>query len=202
MARGPGQEGEPEAGAAADAADGAEGGVSATEDDDAGAGASDVPVPTTWLPDPAQVWAADITYIPMARGFLHLVAIMDWHSRYVLFWRLSNTLDAGFCVDALEEALRKAKPEICNTDQGSRFTGDGFSGMLEERGISISMDGKGSYNDNLFIEHLWRTVKYEAVYLKTYLDGREAKAALAHYFYFYSNERPHQALGYRTPAAV
>jgi len=151
---------------------------------------------------PNQVWAADITFIPMARGFLYLAAIMDWHSRYVLAWRLSNTLEADFCIEALAETLGKAKPEIFNSDQGSQFTSEEFTGMLESKGISISMDGKGSYNDNLFIERLWRTVKYEEVYLKAYLDGRDAKAALAHYFHFYNNKRSHQALGYRTPAAV
>ena len=151
---------------------------------------------------PNQVWAADITYIPMARGFLYLVAVMDWHSRYVLSWRLSNTLEADFCVEALGESLGTGKPEIFNTDQGSQFTGDGFTGLLEERDIRISMDGKGSYSDNLFIERLWRTVKYEEVYLKAYRDGSEARAALADYFRFYNNQRPHQGLGYRTPAAV
>ncbi len=151
---------------------------------------------------PNQVWAADITYIPMARGFLYLVAIIDWYSRYVLFWRLSNTLDAGFCVEALEEALKKDRPEIFNTDQGAQFTGEAFTGLLEQHGIRISMDGKGSYNDNLFIERLWRTVKYEEVYLKAYQDGREARIGLGKYFCFYNTERPHQALGYRTPAEV
>ena len=151
---------------------------------------------------PNQVWAADITYIPMARGFLYLVVIMDWYSRYVLSWRLSNTLDAGFCVDALEEALRKGRPDICNTDQGAQFTGEAFTGLLEQHRIRISMDGKGSYNDNLFIERLWRTVKYEEVYLKAYQDGRDARASLGDYFRFYNTERPHQALGYQTPAKV
>jgi len=151
---------------------------------------------------PNQVWAADITYIPMARGFLYLVAIIDWHSRYVLSWRLSNTLDADFCVEALEEALRKGTPEIFNTDQGSQFTSEAFTGLLERPGIKVSMDGKGSYNDNLFIERLWRTVKYEEVYLKAYQDGRDAKVGLGSYFRFYNTERPHQALGYRTPAEV
>ena len=154
------------------------------------------------ITQPNQVWAADITYIPMARGFLYLVVIMDWYSRYVLSWRLSNTLDAGFCVDALEEALRKGRPDICNTDQGSQFTGEAFTGLLERHGIRISMDGKGSYNDNLFIERLWRTVKYEEVYLKAYQGGRDARASLGDYFRFYNTERPHQALGYRTPAEV
>ena len=151
---------------------------------------------------PNQVWAADITYIPMTRGFLYLVAIMDWYSRYVLSWRLSNTLDADFCVDALEEALRKGQPDIFNTDQGAQFTGEAFTGLLEQHGVRISMDGKGSYNDNLFIERLWRTVKYEEVYLKAYQDGRDARAEIGNYFRFYNTERPHQALGYRTPAEV
>jgi putative transposase len=151
---------------------------------------------------PNQVWAADITYIPMARGFLYLVAIIDWYSRYVLSWRLSNTLDADFCVEALKEALRKGKPEIFNTDQGAQFTSEAFTGTLEQHGVRISMDGKGSYNDNLFIERLWRTVKYEEVYLKAYQDGREARSSLGQYFHFYNNERPHQALGYKTPAEV
>jgi putative transposase len=149
---------------------------------------------------PNQVWAADITYIPMARGFLYLMAIIDWYTRYVLSWRLSNTLDADFCVEALEEALRKGTPEIFNTDQGSQFTCEAFTGLLERCGIKISMDGKGSYSDNLFIERLWRTVKYEEVYLKAYQDGTDARRSLDSYFHFYNAERPHQALGYRTPA--
>ena len=151
---------------------------------------------------PNQVWATDITYIPMARGFLYLVAIIDWYSRYVLAWRLSNTLDADFCVDALEEALSKGKPEIFNTDQGSQFTGEAFTGLLKQHGVRISMDGKGRYRDNIFVERLWRTVKYEEVYLKAYSAGREAKAGLDAYFRFYNAQRPHQALGYRTPAEV
>ncbi len=151
---------------------------------------------------PNQVWAADITYIPMARGFLYLVAIIDWYSRYVLSWRLSNTMDAGFCAEALEEALRKGRPDIFNTDQGAQFTGEAFTGLLQQHGVRISMDGKGRYSDNLFIERLWRTVKYEEVYLKAYQDGRDAKAGISNYFRFYNTERPHQALGYRTPAEV
>ena len=151
---------------------------------------------------PNQVWAADITYIPMAHGFLYLVAIIDWYSRYVLSWRLSNTLDADFCIEALEEALTKGKPDIFNTDQGSQFTSEAFTGLLQQHGVRISMDGKGSYNDNLFIERLWRSVKYEEVYLKAYQDGREARIGLGNYFRFYNTERPHQALGYRTPAEV
>jgi putative transposase len=151
---------------------------------------------------PNQVWAADITYIPMAKGFLYLVAIIDWYSRYVVSWRLSNTIDADFCIEALEEALRKGKPEIFNTDQGSQFTSEEFTGILKKNNIQISMDGKGSYNDNLFIERLWRTVKYEEVYLKAYQNGREARISLGNYFRFYNTERSHQALEYRTPAEV
>ncbi len=151
---------------------------------------------------PNQVWAADITYIPMAEGFLYLVAIMDLHTRYVVAWRLSNTLDADLCVEALEEALSNGKPEVFNTDQGSQFTGEAFTGLLKHHGVRISMDGKGRYADNIFIERLWRTVKYEEVYLKAYSNGREARAGLDAYFSFYNNQRPHQALGYRTPAEV
>jgi putative transposase len=151
---------------------------------------------------PNQVWAADITYIPMKRGFLYLVAIIDWYSRYVLAWRLANTLDTGFCIEALEEALTKGRPDIFNTDQGSQFTSDVFTRILAQHGISISMDGKGSYSDNLFVERLWRTVKYEEVYLRAYQDAREARMSLGSYFCFYNTERPHQALGYRTPAEI
>ena len=120
----------------------------------------------------------------------------------MISWRLSNTLDASFCVEALEEALGKGRPEIFNTDQGSQFTSEAFTSLLESHGVRISMDGKGSYNDNLFIERLWRSVKYEEVYLKAYQDGRDARIGLGNYFRFYNNERPHQALGYRTPAEV
>lgn len=151
---------------------------------------------------PNQVWAADITYIPMSRGFLYMVAIIDWYSRYVIAWRLSNTLEADFCVEALREALKKGKPEVFNTDQGSQFTSEAFTKILEAYDIRISMDGKGSYNDNLFIERLWRTVKYEEVYLKVYRDGRDARHSLDSYFRFYNTERPHQSLGYQTPGEV
>jgi putative transposase len=151
---------------------------------------------------PNQVWAADITYIPMARGFLYLVAIIDWYSRYVLSWRLSNTMDAAFCVEALEEALKKGRPDIFNTDQGTQFTSEAFTGLLHQHGVRVSMDGKGSYNDNLFIERLWRTVKYEEVYIKAYQNGRDARVGIGDYFRFYNTERPHQALGYRTPSEV
>ena len=149
-----------------------------------------------------QVWASDITYIPMARGFMYLVVIMDWYSRYVLSWRLSNTLDADFCVDALEEALSKGKPEIFNTDQGSQFTSDAFTGMLLQHDIRISMDGKGRYLDNIFVERLWRSVKYEEVYLKAYEGVDDAKAGLGAYLDFYNDERPHQSLQYQTPRQV
>ena len=151
---------------------------------------------------PNQVWAADITYIPMARGLLYLAAIMDWYSRYVVAWNLSNTLDAQFCVEALEEALEKGRPDVFNTDQGSQFTSEAFTGCLDRQGVRISMDGKGRYSDDIFVERLWRTVKYENVYLKAYTDGRQAKADLAAYFRFYNTQRPHQALGYRTPVEV
>ena len=133
---------------------------------------------------------------------MYLVAIMDWYSRQVVAWRLSNTLDADFCVEALEDALGKGRPEVFNTDQGSQFTSEGFTGLLERRGVRISMDGKGRYADNIFVERLWRTVKYEEVYLKAYTSGREAKAGIEDYFRFYNTQRPHQALGYRTPAEV
>ena len=149
-----------------------------------------------------QVWACDITYIPMARGFMYLVVIMDWYSRYVLSWRLSNTLDADFCVDALEEALSKGRPQIFNTDQGSQFTSDAFTGMLMEHGIQISMDGKRRYMDNIFVERLWRSVKYEEVYLKAYEAVGDAKTGLGAYLGFYNDERLHQSLEYQTPCQV
>ena len=152
---------------------------------------------------PNQVWAADITYWPMARGFLYLVAVMDWHSRYVLSWRLSNTLEVGFCAEALMEALERGRPEVFNTDQGSQFTSSKFHpGPFQDRGVKISMDGKGRYADNIFVERLWRTVKYEEVYLKAYASAGEARRELGAYFRFYNDQRPHQALGYRTPGEV
>ena len=151
---------------------------------------------------PNQAWAADITYLPMARGFLYLVAIMDWHSRCVVAWRLSNTLEADFCVDALKEALGQGQPEVFNTDQGSQFTSLEFTQALQEHGVKISMDGKGRYNDNIFVERLWRTVRYEEVYLKAYANATEARRELSAYFRFYNDQRPHQALGYRKPAEV
>jgi putative transposase len=152
------------------------------------------------ITQPNQVWSADITYIPMARAFLYLVAIMDWYSRYVLSWRLSNTLEGDFCIEVLEEALRNGQPEIFNTDQGAQFTSQAFTSLLAQHGIKVSMDGKGRYTDNLFIERLWRSLKYEEVYLKAYAGGKEARAGIGGYFDFYNLERPHQALGYQTPA--
>lgn len=152
---------------------------------------------------PNQVWAADITYIPMARGFVYLVAIMDWHSRRVLSFRLSNTMSADFCVEALEEALALyGAPEIFNTDQGSQFTGKEFIGALEGAGIKISMDGKGRWLDNVFIERLWRSVKYEEVYLRAYDTVAEARAGLKKYFSFYNSRRTHQSLDRQTPDQV
>ncbi len=149
-----------------------------------------------------QVWAADITYIPMAQGFLYLVAIMDWHSRHVLAWKLSNTMDTDFCVTALEAALGKGRPEVFNTDQGAQFTSDAFTQTLQERGIQVSMDGKGRYLDNIFVERLWRSIKYEEVYLKAYQTVAEARVGINAYLEFYNRRRPHQSLGYRTPAQV
>lgn len=149
---------------------------------------------------PNKVWAADITYIPMAHGFMYLVAIMDWYSRRVLSWRLSNTLDSAFCVEALKEALsRFGAPEIFNTDQGAQFTAEAFTEVLREREIKISMDGKGRWIDNVFIERLWRSLKHEEVYLHAYDDGHAAHEGIARYLGFYNHERPHQALGYQTP---
>jgi putative transposase len=149
------------------------------------------------------VWAADITYIPIGAGFFYLVAVMDWASRAVLSWRLSNTMDVSFCVAALEEALTHyGKPAIFNTDQGSQFTGTTFTGVLQRAGIAISMDGRGRWMDNVFIERLWRSLKYEDVYLKGYADGRELRAGLADWIGFYNERRPHQALDYRAPMAV
>lgn len=149
-----------------------------------------------------QVWATDITYIPMKAGFVYLVAIIDWYSRRVLSWRVSNTLDTTFCVDALEEALERfGQPEIFNSDQGSQFTADDFTKVLRARGVKISMDGKGRCLDNVFVERLWRSLKYEEVYLHAYDDAAEARAGIGRYIAFYNDERAHQALGYQTPAA-
>jgi putative transposase len=151
---------------------------------------------------PDQVWAADITYIRMARGFLYLMAIMDWFSRYVLSWRLSNSLDVYFCLEALDEALCMSRPEIFNTDQGSQFTCPKHTDRLKDAQVRISMDGRGCFQDNIFIERLWRSVKYEEVYTKDYSDGRDAFENLKNYFVFYNQERPHDSLGKRTPEQV
>ena len=199
-----GSPGKPEAGPASDADHGTTCHLPASQDGSAGPGHKVYP----YLPGgmaitrPDQVWAADITYVPMAKGSLYLVAIMDWYSRCVAAWRLYNTLDADFCVEALEEALSKGTPEISNTGQGSQFTGDGFTGILERSGVRISMDGKGRYAENIFTGRLWRTVKYEEVYLKAYSGGQEARAGLDACSHSCNNQRPHQALGYRTPAEV
>ena len=152
---------------------------------------------------PNQVWATDITYIPMARGFVYLVAIMDWYSRRVLSWGVSNTLDTSFCVDALNEAIETyGAPEIFNTDQGSQFTSEDFTGALKDHDIRISMDGKGRWVDNVFVERLWRSVKYEEVYLRAYDSISDACASLGRYFAFYNSKRRHQSLDRRTPDSV
>lgn len=151
---------------------------------------------------PNQVWSTDITYVPMQRGFMYLVAVLDWYSRYVLSWEVSNTQDGDFCLTALERALQHGKPDIFNTDQGSQFTANAFTGRLERAEIKISMDGKGRVFDNIFIERLWRTVKYEHIYLNDYGTGLDLVAGLANYFDFYNHDRFHQSLNYRTPAQV
>ncbi len=150
-----------------------------------------------------QVWAMDITYIPMARGFVYLAAVLDWYSRRVLSWKLSTTMDMHFCVDAVEEAIAThGKPEIMNTDQGSQFTSQAFTGLLKENDIRISMDGKGAWRDNVFVERLWRSVKYEEVYLHAYETVSMARAALKRYFRFYNSRRPHSGLDQKTPDQV
>jgi putative transposase len=152
---------------------------------------------------PNQVWAADITYIPMRRGFVYLFVVQDWYSRRVLAWRLSNTLTTDFCIEALEEAIAHyGCPDIFNTDQGAQFTSEEFTGFLKANGIQISMDGKGCWRDNVFVERLWRTIKYEQVYLYAYSSMDDAKAHLKVYLEFYNGKRPHQSLDSRTPDAV
>ena len=152
---------------------------------------------------PNQVWATDLTYIPMAKGFVYVVAIMDWYSRKVLAWRVSNSMDADPCVEALEEAIsRYGAPDIFNTDQGSQFTSDAFTGVLKEADIKISMDGKGRWVDNVFVERLWRSLKYEEVYLKAYDTVAEARLGIGNYFRFYNRERRHQSLDRQTPDQV
>ncbi len=151
---------------------------------------------------PNQVWSADITYVPIQHGFMYLVAVLDWFSRYVLSWQLSNTLDGYFCLSALRQALQRGTPTIFNTDQGAQFTALDFTGCLDAAGIRISMDGRGRALDNIFIERLWRTVKYEDIYLHDYVSVPDLEAGLARYFQFYNHARPHQSLQYRTPAEV
>ncbi len=151
---------------------------------------------------PNQVWAADITYIPMRQGFMYLTAIMDWYSRFVITWQLSNTLDGLFCLEALELALQQGKPEIFNTDQGAQFTARAFTSELESAGVLVSMDGRGRAYDNIFVERLWRTIKYEDIYIKDYASVMELHNGLEDYLWLYNYERPHQGLGYQTPAEV
>ncbi len=196
----------PQAGATVDAADGHRGAGTEAAHQQPRAGAQDLSLSVA-RPDDRPAEPGLVPPISptsrCGRGFLYLVAVIDWASRAVLSWRLSNTMDASFCVAALEEALaRYGKPEIFNTDQGSQFTGAAFTGALIEAGVRISMDGRGRWMDNVFIERLWRSLKYEDVYLKGYADGREAKAGIGEYFAFYNERRLHQALGYRVPMAV
>lgn len=151
---------------------------------------------------PNHVWCADITYVPMLLGFMYLVAVMDWFSRYVITWQLSNTLDGAFCLEARRRALALGRPDIFNTDQGAQFTAHDFTDCLEEARVQVSMDGRGRVMDNIFIERLWRTVKYEDIYLQEYASVPELEAGLESYFSFYNTARPHQALAYRVPAEV
>lgn len=151
---------------------------------------------------PDQVWSTDITYVPLASGFMYLAAVIDWYSRYVLAWRLSNTLDGSFCLEMLEEALGLGRPEVFNTDQGVQFTAEAFTGRLLSAGVAVSMDGRGRCLDNVFVERLWRSVKYENIYLHGYESVPALEQGLACYWPFYNHERPHQALEYRTPAEV
>jgi putative transposase len=149
-----------------------------------------------------EVWSSDITYVPMRHGFMYLTAVIDWYSRYVLSWRLSNTLEGRFCLEALEEALSMGRPEIFNTDLGSQFTAQEYTGRLEEAGIAVSRDGRGRALDNVFVERLWRSVKYEDLYIKDYEHVKDLESGLTAYFWFYDEERLHQSLDYRTPAEV
>lgn len=154
------------------------------------------------LTRPDEVWSSDITYVPMRRGFMYLTAVIDWYSRYVLSWRLSNTMDVGFCLEALDAALGRGRPEIFNTDQGSQFTSREYTGRLEAAGVAVSRDGRGRALDNVFVERLWRSVKYEDIYIKDYEHPIELEAGLSTYFQFYDEERLHQSLDYRTPGEV
>jgi putative transposase len=149
-----------------------------------------------------EVWSSDITYVPLRHGFMYLTAVIDWFSRYVLSWRLSNTLDGGFCLEALDEALSRGRPEVFNTDQGSQFTSREYTGRLEGAGVAVSRDGRGRALDNVFVERLWRSVKYEDIYIKDYEEVSELESGLTAYFRFYDEDRPHQSLTYRTPGEV
>jgi len=151
---------------------------------------------------PNQVWSSDITFIPMAKGFMYLVAVIDWYSRYILSWELSNTQDTGFCLEALEMALKQGFPDIFNTDQGCQFTSKSFTGRLLNENIQISMDGRGRALDNIFIERFWRSIKYEDIYVRDYESVRDLEKGLGKYFKFYNEERPHQSLGYKTPLEI
>ena len=151
---------------------------------------------------PDQVWSSDITYVPMTQGWMYLTVVLDWYSRYVLSWRLSNTLDDTFCLEALDEALSSGRPEIFNTDQGVQYTATAFTSRLELAGVAVSMDGRGRWLDNVFVERLWRSVKYEDIYLHDYATPRELERGLSCYFDFYNEERPHSSLGYITPSGV
>jgi putative transposase len=151
---------------------------------------------------PEQVWSTDITYVPLATGFMYLAAVLDWYSRYVIAWRLSNTLDGSFCLEMLDDALSRGKPEVFNTDQGVQFTAEAWTSRLEAAGVAVSMDGRGRCLDNVFVERLWRTVKYEDIYLHGYETVPQLQRGLGQYFPYYNEERLHQSLDYRTPAAV
>ena len=197
--------GQPQAGAAADAADGPGGDLpQAAAERWPGRGHRIYPylLRDVGIERPDQVWSTDITYVPLPAGFMYLAAIIDWYSRYVLAWRLSNTLDGSFCLEMLEEALRRGQPEVFNTDQGVQFTAEAFTGRLESAGVAVSMDGRGRCLDNVFVERLWRSVKYEDIYLRGYETVAELQQGLGRYFPFYNEERLHQSLGYGTPAEV
>lgn len=197
--------GEPERRRATHASDGIAGGVSEAEAQHAGRRPHGVSVHLLGgvkVNRVNQVWSTDITYVRMARGFVYLVAVMDWFSRYVLSWAIATTMELTFCVEALHGALRRGRPEIFNSDQGSQFTSDRFTGELTARNMAVSMDGRGRCLDNIFIERLWRSLKYEEIYLKDYSSVAEARAGIAGWFRFYNRQRRHQSLSYRTPAAL
>jgi putative transposase len=192
------------AGATSDAIDGLGGDLSQAAPFAERRGASNLPVFAAKSGHCAadQVWSSDITYVPMPHGWMYLTVVMDWYSRYVLSWRLSNTLDGQFCLEALEEALARGTPEIFNTDQGVQYTATAFTARLELAGVAISMDGRGRWMDNVFVERLWRTVKYECLYLHDFATVRALEAGLARFFQFYNDERIHAALDYLTPALM